>query len=190
MNATDKPPAGKPTSAAPRALRPWRQPHYYSNSGLYNAMHKPASASHLQLPHLSSSRSMQTLIGGQTSDMLGPKVAPPFTVSYESKQQPDLVLSKISTINFQRTHYNPITHVEMPTSAPMTANRMKSITQITDKARSFNPHTTQEFVKTASSTSRAFNKPSGQFTRYNDLCIRSAKLPFEVPASLLANQGR
>ena len=189
MNA-DKPPAGKPTTV-PRLLQPWRQPHYYSNSGLFNAMPAPARTPRTQLPHISSSRSLQTLIDGQTSDMKGPKQSPPFTVSYESKQQADLELSKVSTINFQRTHFNPITHVEMRPPGPMTANRLKSVAQFVDKARSFNPHTTQEFVRTASCSARAFHRASGQFTRYNDLCVRSAKLPFEVPASLLTNsQGR
>lgn len=189
MNA-DKPPAGKST-AVPRVFRPWRQPHYHSNSGLHNAMPAPTPTPRTQLPHISSTRSLQTLIDGQTSDMMGPKQAPPFTVSYESKQQADLELCKVSTINFQRTHYNPITHVEMRAPGPMTANRLKSVAQFVDKARSFNPHTTQEFVRTASCSARAFHKASGQFSRYNDLCIRSAKLPFEVPASLVTNlQGR
>ena len=148
-------------------------------------MHLPSEAPRgQQLPHLSSSRSLQSLTDKTTSDMQVTKKAVPYTVSYESKQQADIELSKASMINYQKTHYNPITHVEMAPIAPMTAHRQKSIAQFIDKARIFNPNASQEFVRTANSTSRAFHKASGQFTRFNDLCVRSAKLPFEVPASL------
>ena len=165
----------------------WKSGRYHSNSGIRNATiyrskdHTPKSP----LSACGSAASLQFIAHKTSSDEpTGKYPRPTFTVSFESSSPLTHLLPKTTMMNYQTTHYNPITHVEVQRSNNLTANKLRSIGHFTDQTRDFRTNAVPEYVKTVENEPRTFFRRKGPFTKYSELCSQSSKPAFLQPLSL------
>lgn len=152
----------------------WKSGKYHSNSGIRNSHIFPQI--HAQV---ASSASLQFLSTRTTSDLANASKPPnAFTVSYESASYKAPSLPRVTMINHQTTHYDPVFHTEVTRSTNLTANRLKSICHFADQTRPTISHSIGRYRDTIREHPKAFNRRSGQFTRYSELCLRTTKPAF------------
>jgi len=156
----------------------WKSAQYRSNSGIRNSLLFP----HPSGPAAHPSASLPFITSRSSSDLAAPaKPIKTFTVSYESASYNPPCLPRVTMMNHQNTHYDPITHVEVHRSTNFTANRLRSISHFADQTRNFVSNSIEKYKETVQQQPKAFNRRSGQFTRYSELCLMSSKPAFVQP---------
>lgn len=95
-----------------------------------------------------------------------------------------------SRVNYQLTTYNPITHTISQRSPLYTANKQKGICNFIDRTRALNCRAlTPVYQKALKANPKAFFRKNGEFTMYNDTCLRKiGGSPFQTPLTLLRNK--
>lgn len=95
-----------------------------------------------------------------------------------------------SRVNYQLTAYNPITHTISQRNPLYTVNRQKGICDFIDRTRTLNFRAlTPVYQKALKTNPKAFFRKNGEFTAYNDTCLRKiGTSPFHTPLTLLRNK--
>mmetsp|Transcript_9575 Transcript_9575/g.18666 ORF Transcript_9575/g.18666 Transcript_9575/m.18666 type:complete len:168 (+) Transcript_9575:414-917(+) len=127
----------------------WKSCKYYSNSGISNPVRTTTARNE------SSSESLPFK---------------PYHVNTESNSGWDPVKVRGSMINYQRTNYDPITHVATTRPHFVSAHRIKGLSEFYDRANKFTTPVNTQFntaIKTAPST---FHRKVGEFTAFHDSC--------------------
>lgn len=166
----------------------WKSARYLSNSGIRNAGFMSETQ---RSPQVGSPSATLKFIGDRKTSDEGLTARSPgaFGSSYESATFMEPPLPKATMINYQKTHYDPISHVEVPRHTNLTANRLKAIGQFADQTRYFSNNPVVEYAKTLQTHPRAFFRRSGGFTKYSELCLTSSKPAFLQPISLYSKKA-
>lgn len=146
----------------------WRTGGYYSNSGLLN-------------PYYQSSR--HTPAGESSARTLSVELrdsAKSFHPNVELRDSAELRCEYPvkSMINRSSVDYDPIFHTARSPCVPTTPLRMKGLNEILDRSRLHTSSPTPQYSSALQANPRAFCRPLGEFTRFNDNCIRSIGEPF------------
>ena len=156
----------------------WKSAKYRSNSGLRNSLHFP----HPPVTTCHPSATLPFITSRSSSDLINQsKPTETFTVSYESASYKAPSLPLVTMMNHQNTHYDPITHVEVHRNTNLTANRLRSIGHFADQTRGFVSNSIEKYREMVQKQPKAFNRRSGQFTLYSELCLKSSKPAFVQP---------
>jgi hypothetical protein len=77
-----------------------------------------------------------------------------------------------SMINFQRTSYDPVTHVVSSRPQYSSAHKLKGLAEFMDRTNKYTTPVNQGFNSAIEANPATFRRKTGEFTMFHDECRR------------------
>lgn len=85
-------------------------------------------------------------------------------------------------INYQKKDYNPITHEKIKFRPVTTSFKTRGLEELIQKPTSYHKDLNPRYYDSYAKNSRVFHKKSGDFTRFDDECLKKiGGNPFKYP---------